>query len=181
MDYTKNEDYYYKNPPALKTGLYNSVLNISFDDEGSEPVTLSEAKEWCKIDLSDDNDLITALITAARIMCENYSNIGFITREVTAHINNANGGLYLPYAPVIGGPSAVDEDNNTIELTYHFGQIMEPYGRYTVTYRAGYETLPEHLKTALKAQVLYLYENRGDAENKMSPTARLILDPLVRW
>ncbi len=181
MDYTKNEDYYYSNPPALKTGLYNSVLNKEFDDEGNEPVAVNEAKEWCKIDLSDDDDLIEALITVARQMCEDYSNIGFLARTVTVNINNANGGFCLPYGPVISDPEATDENGDSIDLTYHFGQIMSPYGRFTVTYRAGYETLPANLKTALKAQVLYLYENRGDADNKMSPTARLILDPLVRW
>jgi len=40
----------------------------------SEPVTLNEAKLWAKVDITDDDTLITALITSARVQIENHIN-----------------------------------------------------------------------------------------------------------
>ena len=48
---------------------YNAVLNVSFTEADIvEPVTLNEAKGWCKIelDIAEENALITTLITTAR-------------------------------------------------------------------------------------------------------------------
>ena len=38
---------------------YNSVLDIEFNDsEITEPVTLVEAKDFCKIDIGTDDNLV---------------------------------------------------------------------------------------------------------------------------
>ena len=174
MEFTRNIDKYCE--PL--TGLYNSVLSISFSGEGGEPVTLAEAKYWGKIEQDSDDDIITALITAARRMCEQFSGIGFITRTIEAGINNSNGGFALPYGPITAGPSAVDTDGNTLDLIYNLGQIESPSGRMVVTYTAGHSSLPEELKTALKAQFLFLYQNRGEGAKGLSPIAEMILAPL---
>ena len=139
MDFTRNLD---KTCDTPTENLYNSVLQVVSSGEGSEPITLQEAKDWGKIEQDTDDDIITALITAARRMCESYTGLGFITRSIVAGINNADGGFNLPYGPLITGPDAVDTDGNTVDLTYNLGQIEEPYGRMVVTYTAGYETLP---------------------------------------
>src|SRR5436190_18751243 len=175
MDFTRNLD---KTCDTPTENLYNSVLQVVSSGEGSEPITLQEAKDWGKIEQDTDDDIITALITAARRMCESYTGLGFITRSIVAGINNADGGFNLPYGPLITGPDAVDTDGNTVDLTYNLGQIEEPYGRMVVTYTAGYETLPEDLKTALKAQILFLYENRGEGSGGLSPIAKMIMEPL---
>jgi hypothetical protein len=174
MDYNRNVDKYC----ATGYSHYNTVIGTVFSDEGSEPVDLDTAKIWCKIDNDDLDDVITALITAARRMCEQFSNIGFITRTVEAKINNANGGFDLPYGPVTNDPTAVDEYGNSIDLTMSLGQIESPYGRMVVTYEAGHSTLPEELTTALKAQLLFLEQNRGEGDVSLSPIARMILEPL---
>lgn len=155
---------------------YNAVLNVTFTDGTvTEPVTLKEAKDWCKIDVSDDDSLITSLITAARIMCENYANLSFIKRTVTAKIKNGLGGFVLPYGPVIGTPTAKDSDNADIT---DFDLDNSYSGNITVTYQAGYETLPQNLKTALLNQIAWSYENRGDAKvaSALSEEAKLILN-----
>lgn len=172
-DFTKNIDKY----TEPLTDLYNSVLSLSFSNEGAEPVTLQEAKDWGKIDQDTDDTIITALIKAARQMCEKFTGVGFISRDIVAGINNSNGGFALPYGPVTGGPSAVDTDGNTLDLTYNLGQIEDPTGRMVVTYTAGHSTLPEDLKTALKCQVLFLYQNRGEGSEGLAPIAKMILEP----
>lgn len=176
MNYAANED---KWDFDNKAPLYNDVLGRPvFSSEGSEPLSLEDAKAWGKIDQDADDDIISSLITAARRICENYSGIGFITRTVVVNINNSNGGFKLPYGPVTNTPTAVDFIGDAIELTYNMGQIQWPFGNMTVTYNAGYSSLPADLLTALKAQVLFLYENRGEGTTGISPVAKMILEPL---
>ncbi len=56
----------------VKQPLYNAVLSTEFSNEGAEPVTVIEAKNWLRIDVTDDDDLVEELITAARQICEDY-------------------------------------------------------------------------------------------------------------
>lgn len=175
-DYTYNSDKWGCRNSGGDWG-YNSVLSTDLPD-GTEPLTLQEAKDWCKIEQDTDDVIITALITAARRMCETYSCIGFINREVTAVVSNFNGGFWLPYGPVTGDPTAVNTDESDLDITYELGQVTTT-GQMQVTYQAGYVTLPEDLKTALKCQVLFLYENRGESTaGGLSPIAKMILEPL---
>jgi len=183
MDYTRNEDYYWRNrgyAADIGQGLYNGVTNVVFSAEGNEPVTLNDMKLWGKIDTTADNSLITALITTARIMCEQYTNTSLVTRTIIADINNANGGFILPYGPVTNTPTAVDWQGTALTLVWNFSQIQTPYGRMSVTYTAGFTTVPEVYKTAIMEQGLFLYEHRGEEKALMSPIAQLILNPLIR-
>lgn len=183
MDYRRNEDYYwrYRGYDAdIAQGLYNGTTRVVFTGEGSEPVSTADILAWGKIDNNAENALISALITTARIMCEQYTNTSIITRTIAADINNANGGFILPYGPVTSTPTAVDWQGTALTLDYNFAQIQSPYGRMTVTYTAGFATVPEIYKTAIMQQVLYLYENRGDDKNGMSPVACTLLNPLIR-
>lgn len=54
-----------------------------------EPITLAEAKNHCKVDvdLTEDDDLITALISAARILCEAELSQTLITTTVDAFLD----------------------------------------------------------------------------------------------
>lgn len=183
---------------TLPPSPFNAVLDTSFDDGSiTEPVTLSEAKLWCKIDVSEDDSLITALITTARQMCETYACISIISRTVTAVINNSCGGQFLPYGPVKSITSVTDGNGQTIATTDYclsglkFKQILTPkYYRMTIVYTTGYETLPQEFKNAIMQQVFFLYENRGEYEAQsrtgtavvlgLSSMAKTILKPLKR-
>ena len=183
MDYTRNEDYYWRNRwynADSARGLYNGTTRVVFSGEGTEPVTLAEVLAWGKIDQNAENNLISALITTARLMCEHYTNTSMVTRTISADINNVNGGFILPYGPVTGTPTAVNWEGTALTLVYNFEQIQTPYGRMTVTYTAGFTTVPEIYKTAIMQQVLYLYENRGDEKQGMAPLACTLLNPLIR-
>ena len=179
---------------------YNSVLDIQFDDGVIvEPITLTETKDFCKIDIGTDDDLITQLITSAREMCEDYTGIGFVVHNITANIDNPNGGIHLPYGPIraINSVTNADDDELDIDDQYtisggEFKRLLTPKeNNLTVEYEAGYSTLPNRLKLALLNTVYYLYDNRAQSINhiydknvptigNLGPISEMILKPLRR-
>ncbi len=167
--------------------LYNKILDVQSDESGiTEPVTLQEAKDFCRIDIDTDDALISALITAARKMCEAYTNISFVQRDFTVQLSNPNGGIFLPYGPITD-LTVYDADGDEIqspdlELSEgDFVQILEPWDeRMSAEYTGGYETLPENLKTGLKNAILYLWDNRADGADSIGPIAKMILKPFSR-
>jgi uncharacterized phiE125 gp8 family phage protein len=168
---------------------YNAILDVQ-DVEGSsaplEPVTLQEAKDFCKIDISTDDDLIEELITTAREMCESFTNIGFINLERIVVLNNGNGGQLLPYGPV----TAIDEvivDEEVLSSDEYttsgneFKRLITPTDEnIQITYTSGYDVLSKRLKTGLLNQIFYLYDNRAQSVDGISPIAMQILKPLQR-
>lgn len=66
-----------------------------------EPVTLAEAKLQCRVDVSDDDALITALIVAARELAEAMTDRAYAvgTYELVAPVFDA-AGVDLPKPPV---------------------------------------------------------------------------------
>ncbi|MBA3674455.1 MAG: phage head-tail connector protein [Chitinophagaceae bacterium] len=142
---------------------YNAVISVVFSDEATaEPILLQEAKDWLRIDVTDDDGLITKLIKAARIVCENYANLSFINRTVTAKIHNGLGNFYLPYGPVMGDIVHI-ADTDDVELSDY--NVNDAYADdIIVTYDAGYEVLPENFRTAILDQVSFMYSSRGDSK-----------------
>lgn len=89
----------------------------------TEPITLAEAKAQCSVDSSDFDDLLNALIVAARSWAENYTRrslitqtwsyfadcfpsneIGFVPgpeRAAETYSGFRRGPIYLPYPPFI--------------------------------------------------------------------------------
>lgn len=179
MDFYRNIDKY----SDLFYGVsYNQVLDVEKAAVVTEPVTLNELKEFAKVSDSADDAILTALIKAARDMCEKYANISFVQREFTAFINNVNGGTALPYGPV-GTLNVYNFEDEAVTPTVYgteWKRIDYPRMNLKCVYQGGYATLPEDLKLAVKAQALFLYENRGDSNNTMSPVARMILDVVKR-
>jgi len=112
---------------------------------------------------------------AARIACEFYANLSLINRTVTAKIKNRLGDFTPPYGPLKAITSATDSDGSAIS-DFDFDKAY--YGKITVVYTAGYTTIPENLKTAVKNQIAWMYENRGDEALKsmMSEESKLILN-----
>lgn len=62
----------------------------------SEPITLSEAKAWARVDGADDDTAITALITAARQAAEQYLRRSLVTQTWKLSLDLSSGGLDLP-------------------------------------------------------------------------------------
>lgn len=186
MDYTRNVDKIIDWPAGVS---FHQVLDV--DNTAAVAAELFSVNQfklyYAKIDTSDEDSLIESLIIAARRMCEQYSGMNFIDRTVVAYINNLNGGTYLPYGPIGTVASVSDIDGNVLDTGNYkitggqFKQILWPTEDYlVVTYTGGYTNCPNDLLTAVKAQTLFLYENRGDTTVGMSPQAALILNPLKR-
>jgi uncharacterized phiE125 gp8 family phage protein len=149
-----------------------------------EPVTLAEAKAYCKID-----DLISDLIVTAREQCEDFTGISIVNRTVTTVLNNSNGGIYLPYCPYIQLVSITDDDGNAIDAADYkisgilFPQLIYPkYDRITMIYTVGYGKPPQRIKSAILQQVFYLYENRGESAQitRSGMVAELTLSPQAK-
>lgn len=159
---------------------YNAVIKADITQEtGAEPIILQEAKDWCRIDVADDDTLITKLIKAARLVCERYVNLSFIPRTVTATIHNGLGGITLPYGPVTSevAYSNIDESEAT-GYDINTGSGNDVVAVYSAGYAAG--ELPEDLRTAVLDQIAWMYNNRGDVKiaSALSLESTLTLNPL---
>lgn len=153
-------------------GQINAVLDVQFTDSiygyGDEPVTLAEAKDYMIVDYSESDALITTLITTARQKLEKYLGISMIPKRVTAILQNDCGGIEIPYGPIYGtlDPTLItDAADNEVQIVTRGGIypfIVTTIDYVQIIYDAGYYVLPEVLKTAIKAQTMFLFENRGE-------------------
>jgi len=115
------------------------------DDAAAEPVTLSALKDYLKIVDDDTQDnLLNALLSAAREAVEKYSGIWLKQRTVTATLPlpgyhqrcNSMGGLELPFPPVlsvsavtcrrVSGNVALDSSEYEVELTAKPWALLRP-------------------------------------------------------
>jgi len=72
---------------------YRSLVR---NEEGAEPVTLAEAKLHLRIDNTDDDDLISALITTARRWAEDYCDRTFVVSQYTMALDSFYGAIGSP-------------------------------------------------------------------------------------
>lgn len=64
-----------------------------------EPLSLAEAKLHCRVDINDDDTLITALITAARQFAEQLTGRSFCTQAWKYVLDSFPGGYSYPVVP----------------------------------------------------------------------------------
>lgn len=72
---------------------YRSLIRYEL---GAEPVTLAEAKLHLRIDSSDDDDLISALIATARKWAEDYCDRTFVVSKYTMLLDSFYGAIGSP-------------------------------------------------------------------------------------
>jgi hypothetical protein len=151
----------------------NNVAVLS--DVVVEPVSLTDAKTWMRISYTDDDSMIKELIESARKHIEFLTGVSFGSKLLKANIELTGTipGVWmvdLPYGPMI----CVNEvkwktgfnqfetlvKNDDYEI---IGNKLWFYyeGNYTITYQAGYSSLPEDIKSDILTLVTWSYENRG--------------------
>ena len=161
------------------------TLIYSFDVAPPEPVTLQEAKDHLRVDTTDDDALIRALITAAREYAERRQRRTLLTTTKTVKYDSFPDVIRPPEPPLASVTSIayVDEDGDSQTLSAALydvdtdtepGRITPAYGEtwpatrgqidaVTLTYVAGYgdaESVPELTKAGIKLILADLYENR---------------------
>lgn len=151
----------------------NSVQTLS--ESLSEPVSLTDAKAWIRVQYDTDDDLIADLISSARKHLEMLCSRSFVNKlmrvniELTGTVPNV-WIVDLPYGPTLCIDEVKIKDGfNTYTILVKnedyevVGNKLWLYtaGYYTITYQAGYSSIPSDLQNDLLTLVAWMYENRG--------------------
>jgi hypothetical protein len=163
----------------------NATAKVTPEEPVTEPVTLSQAKAWLKMEsISDDDEIIEGLITEARQWLERYCGVCLVNSNIEAIISVKNR-QQLPYGPIpdLSAIVIMDMDNtvitdNCVSVVGIDGgfPVLTGSGQYRLTYESGYEEVPAALIGAIKSYILFAYEHRGDDldenSNNFAPKAR---------
>lgn len=137
---------------------------------GSEIISVSDCKNYIRIDTSEDDTLLGFMITSARLQAESYLSRDIVSKQRKYFLDNSyDGKIDVPYGPIssidsvtIGG---VAETGYT---TYGLGDLMveiDPTDKaieITFTTEGMNDGL---LKQVLLQMVSTLYDNRTDYVN----------------
>ena len=163
-------------------------LKISVEPS-EEPVTKAEAKDHLRVDITDDDTYIDALVKSARIWAEDFTRRSFVTQTwiLKADAFPIGNVIYLPSPPLSSITSIkyidtagttqtwasskydVDTDSEPGRIVPAFGEVW-PTTRLvidavTITFDTGYgaaSSVPEDIKHAIKFLVGHWYENREE-------------------
>jgi len=173
----------------------------------SEPITLSEAKNFLRVDHSDDNTLISALITASRQMCEEYTRRILVTTTIDEYFDkfpmnrweNLSNLIYLSRGPVASITSVkyVDEIGSEVTITsdqYIIDTISEPariqstagwfaaagvVNQVIVRYVVGTDvsSIPKPLIQGMMLVISDLYDQRNDRVKALPTASEYLWNP----
>lgn len=150
---------------------YNAILDVVRSGFGSEVITLAEVKANIGVDFTDFDGLITDLIAAVREQTESYCGVSIVEQVVTVRMMNGLGNQYLPYGPVVGDVTSI-EDTNEVAIEdavfrgANFPRLVTSFcEEVTLVYNTGYGSdVPKDLKLAMIQEVCYQFEHRGDED-----------------
>ncbi len=86
-------------------------------DSATEPVTLDEAKDYLRVDSSDEDTLIQALIKTAREWVEAYTGLALITQTWDAFWDGWCDPFIVPYSPLVSVTTLKYTDGNGTQQT----------------------------------------------------------------
>ena len=99
--------------PSPTRPLYYRSLRRILEPE-CEPVTLLEAKQHCRVDITEDDIYIEQLIRVAREYAETYCDMTFISTQYQMRIDRFPSEFMLPRPPA-------SPDHDEIYITYRVG------------------------------------------------------------
>lgn len=164
----------------------SKLQSVSVAAASSEPLTLVEAKKQLEIAQADEthNEHVTALIQAAREVWEHDTHSITTSRTITEKDFSVVTEVQLSYRPVISLTSVtfdgtaqataeVDIARGVVHLDEGYGG--EDWDSVIVTYVAGYSSVPEIAKAAMKLQISMMFD-----EHKQLPHYERAYENLVR-
>lgn len=151
-----------------------------------EPVSRTEAKLHCRVDITDDDALIDTLITAAREYCEVETDRSFINTTWDLVFDSFPDTIYIPRSPLSSVTSITYLDtagaSTTLSSTLYTtdskgepGRIVPAYGetwpatyaivnavtvRVVIGYGSASTSVPSSIIAAIKLLVGHWYQNR---------------------
>lgn len=154
-----------------------------------EPLTLAEVKTHLRVNNTLENDLITALITAARQWVEGYTMRPLMTQTLQANYDELNSlEILLNKFPIQSITSVKYIDTNGTEQTVNSStyetDLISPIGRILLTsipsykktlnaikirFVAGYtsaDLVPKTYRSAMLLLIAHLYENKQQAQSQ---------------
>jgi len=173
----------------------------------SEPITLQDAKDYCRVTHSDDDDFIEALITLAREQVEIATNRRILTTVLKytldkfpywlcglpgGKIQEVNSFTYLDKDGATQTVSATIYDvqlNKTPAIIlrksgYSWPTVYENGNAVIINYDAGWATaaaVPPNIIMAIKALVHFYYRNRSILANEAIRMPSYIDNLLWPW
>ena len=154
----------------------------------TEPLTLAEAKLHMRVEVADDDALITSLITAARQWCEAFQGRAYITQTWQLWLDKWPKGdaISIPRPPLqsvtsikyYGADGAeyvmpaadylVDTKSEPGRIVLGYGKTwpsvtLRPAGAIAIEFVAGYgnaDAVPQRVKQAILLLVASWYQNR---------------------
>lgn len=134
--------------------------------EGSEIVLVATVKDYIRVSSSVDDNIITRMITQARIWCENYISRDIVSKNRTYYIPETNGLFDLPFGPV---SSITSVKSNDVDVEYSVlgldNESIELDGGPSEKIKVVYVTSglnDELLQQAIMQLVSTYYDNRSD-------------------
>jgi uncharacterized phiE125 gp8 family phage protein len=171
----------------------------------TEPVTLSDAKAHLKVDVTDDDALITRLLTAARARAEWHTGRALITQSwrLWRDAWPCSGIVEIPLPPLQSVASvttyALDDSATVLDpATYQVDAASSParlalkanvvppintraMNAVAIEFTAGYgddaSDVPAPIVEAILEIVAFLYENRGEAPAELPLDILALLAP----
>ncbi|MBP2653348.1 MAG: hypothetical protein H6Q73_917 [Firmicutes bacterium] len=150
----------------------------------TEPVTLDEAKAHCRVDGTDEDELITALIVAARQYCEQRQNRAYLTQTLELTLDRwPSFPVDIPHPPLVSVESIkyygtndkeyiwatteyfVDTDSEPGRVALNYAKTkptvtLRPANGVKIRYTAGGSDVAQTVKQAMLLLIGHWYINR---------------------
>lgn len=175
----------------------------------TEPMTLTEAKSYLKVDGTADDTLITSLIKQAREWCEDYQGKRFITQTLELVLDAFPTADYIEFrscSPVQSVTSVKYTNSSAVESTWASSNYildtdsfvskialgynkqwptdtLQPVNGVRIRFVCGYGAaadVPESVKWAMVLHMRLLYDDHAPAEKEKLEQARNALLSMKR-